>query len=500
MSCNVVLFTDAPNPENFTRGYGAYRIAHEIRKLGYSVVTVDFSSALDEDTFTKIIDRTVGDNTLFVGFSTTWFPHLNSNKKFIYNEKSLSNDEYNPINHDWFYNSLAYRIGRGELGYFANIIKSKNSKTKVIVGGANAAEYIYDTNVDNVFIGYSENQIVDYVKSITNTGPKRIFNKIINYDVKANNGEFKFNDSFTDYVETDCIDSEERMTIEFSRGCIFNCAFCSYPHRNQNTKEYVKYKEVMRQEFMNNWSKWGITRYVITDDTFNDYTDKLRLIYDVIRSLPFKPVFYFAYIRMDLITEEQAHLIKEIGIKEVFYGLDAWEIESAKVISKQSPKKFKGLETAKRVWGNEIYITAYIIIGLPYDTVEGIKESAEWYVTEGYKLIDNLRYTSYMLRNNSDLNQYQFLSRIEEDPAASGYTFPDPNDPLYWERSNGNINSLTIAKRLMLDMFEKVKPFHRPKELDWNDLYEGGKPSEMYYKITKEKYFPKLLNVLSKSN
>ena len=54
MPYNVILFTDTPNPENFTRGYGAYRIASEIRKHGYTVLTVDFASALDEETFAEI--------------------------------------------------------------------------------------------------------------------------------------------------------------------------------------------------------------------------------------------------------------------------------------------------------------------------------------------------------------------------------------------------------------------------------------------------------------
>ena len=501
MKYNVLLFTDAPNPENFTRGYGAYRIAHEIRQLGYSVLTIDFSSAMDDIIFNKIIDLAVGEETIFVGFSTTWFPlagNILKNNKFKVGEKSLS--KHDSLHNDWFYNSVAYRISRGELGYFTKIIKSKNPKIKVVVGGAKASDYVTDQSIDNVFIGYSENQVIDYIKSITGLGPKRIFNKVINYDTNANNGEFNFNNSFTDYVETDCINSHERLTIEFSRGCIFNCAFCSFPHRNQNTKNYTKYKEVLTHEFMNNWNKWGITKYVITDDTFNDYTEKLKAIHEVILSLPFKPVFYFAFIRMDLMTEEQAILLKAIGLKTAFYGLDAWEATTAKSIGKNSPKKIKGLQNAKQVWGNDVYISAYIIIGLPHDTIEGIHESAEWYITEGHKLIDNLKYVSHAINPPSSASQYQFLSRIEEDPAAWGYTFPKADDLTYWERNNGTILSKTIADSLMLIANEKVTPFNNAKIIDWNDMYDGKDPTEMYYKLTHEDYFPKLLNVLSNTN
>ena len=514
MKYNVILFTDAPNPENFTRGYGAYRIATEIRKLGHSVLTVDFSSALSEDTFDKILNLAVGDETFFVGFSTTWFPHtgeLSSNNKFIYGKKSVLLDtrsDFHLIDQDWYFNSVAFQISKGGIKKFVDKIKNINPKTKVILGGANASEYVKEPSLDHVFIGYSENQIVDFVKSITKSGPLRIFNKIINYDTKANSGEFNFNNSCTEYVDSDCIHPDEHMTIEFSRGCIFNCTFCSFPHRNQNTKNYMKCKDVLRAELMSNWEKWGVTRYVITDDTFNDYTDKLRDIDEVVKSLPFTPIFYFAFIRMDLMTAEQATLIKSIGVKEVFYGLDAWDVAAAKAISKggNREKKIAGIRTAKECWGNDVYIGAYIIIGLPNDTLEGITESVNWYINEGYQWLDTLRYVTYMIRQKSDVQQYQFLSIIEADPDKWGYSFPNPDDYLYWEKNdNGNITSRTMANQLMFEANEKVEPYYRQKKTDWNDLYPKSEEytslskSDLYFYATNKKYFPRLLDVLSKS-
>jgi radical SAM superfamily enzyme YgiQ (UPF0313 family) len=508
MPYNVILFTDTPNPGNFTRGYGAYRIAHEIRKHGYTVLTVDFASALDESTFTEILNRSIDSETIMVGFSTTWFPYRSKdvkNDRFVIGEKSLEinpRSDFDATTQDWYAASLAHRIGKGELDVFAKLIKERNPKIKIVIGGAKANEYIYEPSVDNVFIGYSENQIIDYLKK------KRIFNKIINYDVKSQNGEFDFNTNTTEYVDTDCLISEELLTIEFSRGCIFNCTFCSFAHRGQDTRNFVKYQDTIRTELMSNWTKWGIYKYIITDDTFNDYTEKLVLINEVIQSLPFKPVFTWAYCRLDLISRnpEQAQLMKDIGIKEVYYGLESWSDDTSKAIRKggSRSKKIEGMRIAKECWGDEVYIASGIVIGLPKDTVQSMNESVQWYIEEGHKYIDSLKYVSLMLRSYNESLDYQFLSDIEKSPATWGYDFPDKTNEFYWtKKDSGDIDSLQQADNIMLACNKQVKPYYNTNKSSWMDIYKlydadysNKSHSELFVNHVRKYYFPELLNKL----
>ena len=77
---NVILFTDTPGADWLSRGYGSYRLATEIREAGFTVLTVEYGSSLTWDRYKEIIDLTVGNDTLVVGFSTTWFPYRNLNK------------------------------------------------------------------------------------------------------------------------------------------------------------------------------------------------------------------------------------------------------------------------------------------------------------------------------------------------------------------------------------------------------------------------------------
>lgn len=508
---NVILFTDIPNPDYFTRGYGAYRLASEIRKHGYTVLTVDFSSTIDEAVFKKIIDSAVDDTTLAVGFSTTWFPYIKreTNSKYIIGEKSRIIDprsDFDPDTHNWYFNSVTYKVSSGELEKFAKIIKDKNAKTKVIVGGAKSSEYVSDPGADNVFIGYSENQIIDYLDSISGKGPRRIFNKVVDYDTKAVIGNFDIRTAITEYVDTDCIMSEELLTFEFSRGCIFNCAFCSMAHRNQDTRDFVKYKEVIRQELMDNWLKWGVYKYTITDDTFNDYTDKLILINDVIQSLPFKPIFAWAYARVDLIGKhpEQAQLLKDIGVKEVYYGLETWNDTTAKIINKggKKEKKIESMRIAKECWGDEITLSAGIVLGLPEDTVESANEVIEWYQTSGYKIIDNLKFVTLTIFPDDGTNQYKFLSNIEKDPSKYKYEFPDPvAKPYDWVRTGpGNINSRDMANELMSVANKKVKPYcNKSRKGSWDTFKyyaTGDSVPEAYYNFVIQNYFPKLFSII----
>jgi radical SAM superfamily enzyme len=510
---NVVLFADITGVEWFSRGYGAYRIASEIREHGYTVLTVDFSTFLDWDTFTKIIDQSVGPETLLVGFSSTWFPFRNGFGKEYPNPRQsvgVQSKILDPATDLGEYDGMAYKISQGHLSKYVDYIKKTNAKTKVVLGGAKAFEYVQETSLDNLFIGYGENTIIEYLNSISRKGTQhRLFNKIIDYDVKAQLGKFDFNKSITSYVDTDCVHPDELGTIEFSRGCIFNCSFCSYPHRNQDTRNYVKYKETIYKELLDNYIQWGLHKYVITDDTFNDYTEKLQLIKEVIDILPFKPKFW-AYVRLDIVARhpEQAQLLKDIGVKEIFYGLDAWHDDTARRIKKggSRSKKIDGIKIAKECWGNDVYIMAGIVIGLPLDTVASLQEAIEWYKDEGHKYIDMLAFTSLALRSGNTLSKYLFASDIEQNFEEYNYSFPDPiNEPLEWVRNDsGDIYTKAQADQLMNESFQAVAPYWN-QNMPWDKrlpgltemfVQSGLSKKEMIYNYVITKYFPTLLTIL----
>lgn len=531
MSYQVILFTDTPSTEWFSRSYGTYRLATELRNNGYSVLTIDFTSSLTWDDYQKIINRVVDEHTLVVGFSTTWFPYRNSkvpNARYSVGFKSTGKNakiDFDTERHPWYYNSLSHSFSQESTNKWIDCVKQKNIKTKVIIGGAKAYEYVINTNADNVFLGFCENMLLDYVNSLSGKGLKRIFNHVVDYDMKALDPRFDFKTSRTEYVDTDLIYSGELMTFEFSRGCIFNCTFCSYPHKNQKTSDYIKTKETLIKEFMDNYEKWGVTRYLIVDDTFNDSVEKLEYIKEVIDELPFKPKFW-AYARLDLIAAhpKMAQLLKDIGVEEVYYGLETWHDKTAKIINKggKLQRKIDGMRIAKECWGDDVYVTVGLIIGLPHDTVQSIYDCCDWMIKEGHNYIDWLATYSYTIAPPTEVSDYRIQSDIEKNLDKWGYSFPDPeNKPWAWIRTGeGDITTKEQADVLMHESYKMLENYNKARNLFWfqgawaaldpvydfdnlksMDPNERGKlfnvdTTDMYYRYVSEHYWPKLFSLL----
>lgn len=479
---DIIFFTDIPTVLDTPsgRGYGAYRLATDLRKAGYSVITIDFCSALDFDDFKEILNLTMGDNTIFVGFSTTWFPYRPNNSTEV-PHLFISNRE-------WVKNGISYQFSISP-NKFVNYIKEINPNCKVIVGGAKSFQYINEFIIDNVFIGFSENQIMEFLNSKMTT-------RIIDTDRKANIGPFNFNTSNTQYVETDCIHELEVLNFEFSRGCIFNCVFCNYPHKNQKTKNYTKYQDIIYNELLENYKKWGTTLYRITDDTFNDYTEKLQVINEVIQDLPFKPYFW-SYVRQDLCGQQpdQIKLLYDIGVRETFYGMETWNETTAKIIRKGGSLKSKidALKKCKEYWGNDVWTTTSFVIGLPEDTKEDWQNFANWYNNEGYKYIDRVALNVLVLRDFGDAKKYIFQSDIELNLEKYGYKMIDE---VSWKRLSTNINSTEIAKNVYDEITAQIneKNFSRKNKLIYNPtkIYSVLTPNlsstDAYYHIVKNYY------------
>ena len=448
---DVVLFNTVPDITELSRGIGVYRLATELRKNGYSTFVIDYASFMDIEQFEKIISKVVNNDTKMFGISSTWFG--------FQRDRLFSTSD------------------------FRNVLDKYSNSYKLTIGGAFAYEFL-EEDFDHIFIGHSENQIIDFLNNNKSQ-------KIIDWDRKANTGAFDFNSSITEFTNTDIIHSDEILGLETSRGCIFNCAFCNYPHKGQNTRNFMKYEDILYQELMNNYKRYGITRYSIIDDTFNDYTDKLIKIKNVIDRLPFKPSFW-AYIRFDLIDAhpEQAQLLYDIGIKAAMHGFETWNENTSKVIKKGSRhRKINGMKIAKKIWKNDVFINCFYIVGLPKDNIEDVYSFVNFWKEQGYKFIDSVTAFPLYLR---DLNsKYAILSDIEKNKQIYGYTMIGQKE---WIRNDeGNIHS--FKKALELASFINAECSNNSANGTWSwhpyadrlnitNRYEASKKffDEVYYK------------------
>lgn len=525
MTYDVILLATAPISDNSTRPYGPYRLASELRSKGYSVLVLNHAIFLDMDIFIQILKLAIGDNTLCFGISTSWFMHHLKTGAFYEYETDYPDGDIFDLKEigmfDKVKNSVMYKFSQENPNIVIDAVKKIKPDIKVVIGGHDSHTYSSTaTNADHIFIGYSENQFPMYIDSIANRHIST-FGKIISFDAKGLNGSFDFRSAVVNYDETDLIQKNEVLLLETTRGCIFNCSFCSYPHRGSKTKDFIRYKESIKTELLQNYENWGTTKYIIVDDTFNDHTEKLELIAEVVKELPFK-ISCWAYCRLDLIGvhPEQAQLMKDIGIKEILYGLETWNEPTAKLIKKgnSNDKKIKGMKVAREVWGDEVAIACSMVVGLPQDTKQSWYDFEKFFKTEGYKYINGVYPGELWVRGEDESFNIRRItnnmSDIEKDPKKYGYTFPhlEQGQPHRWVRSGGDINTFEEAQKLaecLNDSFSEhnskfLSPLNIGEAID--DMHKEDSDSEfkspyhVIYKWCHNKYFPFLINYLKENH
>jgi len=394
---NVVIFTDINQP-GYLKYAGPYKIATELRNAGYTVQVVDMFTKMSITMLKYILNKIIDKETYWVGFSST----------FIGNAMGRVNNQQKSLHHD-----LVNVLGRDILEVI-DYIKSLNSKTRIVVGGAIAGKVSKEPLVDHIVQHQGEVSSVSLTNAIKNNLQ---FPKIVS------DTDFPYNDFTTstiEYTPQDIIFEGEHLTMEFSRGCIFKCKFCNYPLLGKKLWDFVKPPELIAAEMQRNYDLFKTTGYMVTDDTINDSVEKVEALHKTLIQLPFD-LTLSSYARLDLIAAHPhtLDLLYEMGFRNFFFGVESLNHKSAKTIGKgMHPDKIKDtLEYIKHRYP-DLAITISLIYGLPYETQQSMTETNEWLKSAP---IDYSTISPYFINKNSTIGQ---------DPSAYGYTL---NGPMDWK-------------------------------------------------------------------
>lgn len=476
---DVILITDTSEYPIWFRGTGAHRLANHLRLNGYSCLVVDFSSALDFEDWKSICETAIGDNTKLIGFSTTWWPYRStSTKEAVVNLNDFGKTS-EKVDHNYLKSGLTHAAVIGELSQWIDVAKQYNKKIKTVVGGPKI-DFYKDIPADYFIVGFGETQVLDIIED-----SKRIWPKFVDHDKNAGNAKFNFKCSQTLYTDLDFIKPQDILTIEFTRGCKFKCSFCSYPliGRKNVVEESLKTPDVIYSEFMNNYEKWGITKYWVADDTFNDSTEKLEIILSVINRLPFKPQFR-AYTRLDVMHSnfEQVGLLKEIGLVNTWIGIDSIHPVASKVIGKgmSADRKKELIYRVGEQWAGQVNIKAGYILGLPGEDSKFVRETVDWFLQPSNPVnqlnLNPLRILpphpglSHTSRSDIDLNYKKY-----------GYDIPDINKFWEWTKDDGtDLKTFTDTAKLCFELTEKIK--QRPSMPETFSKTGINNPKEDYFK------------------
>lgn len=165
-------------------------------------------------------------------------------------------------------------------------------------------------------------------------------------------------------------------TMITSRGCPFNCIYCSYPQTIYSHKYHAMSPQRVLKEIKYLVNDLGVKEIRIDDDTFD--INKTRVI-DICKLLVEEKLdFTFSVqCRPQLMTDEEAKWLKKAGCRMVLYGVESGNDEVLKKIRKSTTKDEirRGVTIAKK-YG--IDVLNCVMLGFYWDTKESVEDTIKF--------------------------------------------------------------------------------------------------------------------------
>lgn len=442
----VVLFGDSAPRQ--TRPIGIYVIASFLRKNNIPTQTVWGFNRVNYHAFYAICKKFLNDQIKVVGISSTLLSDLDAG---VNNFFGLTTDELN----------RRFRL-----------IKKLAPNAKIVVGGS---QTIYDNLssipgsefVDLFIQGQGEQAMLEVVNSVKNN--TKITTTSITPSITSDK-IYKFNEFTTTQVKfspADCIVGSEALAVEFARGCIFKCSFCSYELNGKSPGDYIKAQNTLRDELLYNYESFGTTYYYAADDLINDSEEKVDMLLNISQSLPFK-LQYTGYLRLDLLRRFplMATKLKESGLIACFFGIETINDASGKAVGKGLglDRTNEALEICDQAWQGTVVGNAGLIIGLPKDTPEYKYQLAEWLTSDSVRRVIKecsirpLFITPGLGLSDIDKNPEKFGYRskgVASKQSRYGHGHMD------WETDSYSMDQAVLDSKFVINEFLKDSIFKR---------------------------------------
>lgn len=160
-----------------------------------------------------------------------------------------------------------------------------------------------------------------------------------------------------------------------SRGCPFQCVFCSSSKlcgkiwRGRSPKNVLEEIKLLRE-------KYGVKEIEFLDDTFTLNKKRTKAICDLIRKEKID-ISWSCSSRVDTINEELARELKEAGCHSIYLGIESGSQRSLNFLKKGiSPEQAKkAVAVLKKLKLNTV---STFIVGIPGETVKAIEKTIKF--------------------------------------------------------------------------------------------------------------------------
>lgn len=415
---NVILLSDATDVITMNKTMGPYKVAHVLRQAGFQVAVIHHLNVFSVTEIQHMLSHMISPFTLFVGVNNMFYSNTGTVIERSDGGVEFANLESGAI--------LPHGIDKNSM--VREIIKSCNPTCRLVLGGPTARDNEANRCFDYVVAGFAESAIVNLAQHLLDPTVKLIKSRksvwgfTVIEDTKAEQYDFVRGDMR--YQEHDVVLPGETLLLEVARGCIFKCAFCAYPMNGKKKLDYIKHQDIIRAELIDNYERYGVTRYVFADDTVNDSVEKCEMIWHLSQSLPFE-LEWWGYLRLDLLAAhpQTQRWLFDSGCRAAFFGIETLYPKTAKIIGKGGSRKklFATLEDLKSEYGDRVNLTGAFIFGLPHEPIESMKHTADFLLDANCPL-DSWHASALNIRPSNQSYDNGFVSDLDRNYADYGYS------------------------------------------------------------------------------
>jgi len=391
------------------RPVACYQLASWLRYHGYTVKVIEFCHLMPPSVLADITEKYIDSETLAIGVSASFW-----------SDREL-NDTSEP---QWVVD--------------ARTIIDRRHKLPWLLGGSVTGNKL---NLDWLkFYGFAEDSLLKWMDENSS--------KLIRRELFS---EQKIIKSF---IDNDFVRPGDVIPIELGRGCQFKCRFCSFPLIGKKKGTYLRDFNLIKDEFLENYERWGVTNYQFLDDTVNESEEKIIALADMVQSLPFK-LQWVGYNRLDLIWSRPGTIqaLKDSGLRSAFFGIESFHPVASAAVGKGWNGKYAKdfLLKLKNEWGKDITWTMGMIAGLPGEDLQSVRDSLQW-------CIDNEMYDYNFVPLNLDISKDKlWKSEFEREYAKWGYSFIGDSD-IEWKNDIVSFRDVsTLCNEIRDEAFKHVK-------------------------------------------
>jgi radical SAM superfamily enzyme YgiQ (UPF0313 family) len=429
---NVIILADFSDTISQQKTIGPYKVAQALRSAGFEVAVIHHLLSFTIEEICNTLQQLVNHNTVMIGVSNFFYRTVDAKLRDD-GGVSLAPVELGSI--------LPH--GKESNAMLKDLVRDINPNTKWTLGGPTAVDKAYNKDFDYVVLGYADVSIVNLAQHLWSGSQLEKSYRSINGFTVINDAKaetYDFSNTMMTYQDHDVILPGETLAIEISRGCIFRCAFCSFPLNGKKKMDYIKNRDLLLAEFIDNYERFGVTRYTFADDTVNDSVQKCEMIKDISDQVPFD-LEWWGYMRLDLMSRypETMTMMFDSGCRAVHFGIETLNDETAKVIGKggDRQRQIDTLRQIKQQWGSRVQVHGSFIYGLPRESLASLAETTDFLLSDDNPL-DSWRVAALNIRplvsTAADDGAFSFISEIEKNYHKYGYVVDpsDTTDPKYY--------------------------------------------------------------------